>query len=155
MKFACKTKDVQAERCAVQASASPPPSSPPLSSSSSSSASSSPITIARFSSPSSSSIFTNRSVGPHMNQYPIVPRTARPIQRHRMRSNRLSSSLFGARGSFHHERKLGYGSSALSLYRSCDSTGAVGFAALSTRRACEMSVGYDELRSDESNVSGS
>ena len=32
---------------------------------------------------------------------------------------------------------------------------AVGSAALSTRRACERSVGYDELRSDESKLSGS
>jgi hypothetical protein len=90
-----------------------------------------------------------------MNQYPIEPRTARPIQRHRMRSNRFSSSLFGARGSSHHARKFGYGRSALSLYRSGGSTGALGIASLSTRRACEMSVGYDELRSDEISVSGS
>ena len=90
-----------------------------------------------------------------MNQYPIEPRTARPIQRHRMRSNRFSSSLFGARGSSHHARKFGYGRSALSLYRSGGSTGALGIPSLSTRRACEMSVGYDELRSDEISVSGS
>src|SRR6266702_3959963 len=128
-------------------------------SSSSSSAPSSPVSsptiIANFSSSSSSSSLTKRSVGPQTNQYPIDPRTARPIHCHRMRSKRFSSSLFWGRGSLHQARKLEYGMRALRLYRSGGSTRADGAAISSTRRACKSSVGYDELRSDDSNVSGS